>query len=524
MNVNNSSLMQLYANASYASQIRENNSTNQYIMLPENVSVVYELGYFVNSTLSIPQNSDKILPEYLILDLFNSNTSLDDIYNYGRNISLVFNIGVQIIELPLSLLWNLNTPEIIDNKLYLHIPFETFFGKIKLFRLNNNTVTFHIKNMFHLANYGVNIGLLYKSYMYGNRDSLFDISYNIIQQISSIELNVSLNELNNESREFVLNTEQFEGFIKGFFIESRNIDELQELQFFINGYVKTNYDRFLIRNKCIKISENMLYYPFNSDISYQERIYNSFDGSISLDQITQSKLRLKFTNPRNKVKIYGLNMNDFRQQHGQTRLTYNINNFHIVNDFNSHPLLSFNELISSPLPLPSPMSMLGINSTNNTLVPDDIYINSNNYINQQINYTFDYTGYRSSTGATGATGATGPAANSYYVNDISGNYVNNNLNNRLNNNSNNRVNNNSNNSNNYLSVLPVGDTIHRQINEDKRICGISWDEILTHDIYMSCSHCNNNFKEADIKQWLQQRITCPTCRGVWNNFNLYINN
>jgi len=362
MDINSGSLIQIFANDSQISQIRENNSTNQYIIFPENVSVFYEMHYFVNSTLTIPQNSDKTLPEYLILDLFNADTSLDDIYNYGRNISLVFHIGVQVIELPLSLLWNLNTPEIMDSKLYLHIPFEIFFGKIKLHGLNNNnTVSFNIKNINNLANYGVNFSLMCKSYTYGNRNSLYDISYNITQQISSIDLNVSLNELNNESREFVVNTEKFEGFTKGFFIESRDIDGIQELQFFINGYIRTNYDRFLIRNKCVKINENMLYYPFNSDMSYQERNYNSFDGSISLGRFVRSRLRVKFTNPRNKVKIYGLIMNDFRQHHGQTQLIHNINNFHIVEDFNSHPLMTFNELISSPLP---PSAVININHLN----------------------------------------------------------------------------------------------------------------------------------------------------------------
>ena len=75
MNVNTGSLMQLFANASQISQIREHNSTNQYIILPDNVSVVYEMYNFVNSTLTIPRNSDKILPEYLVLELCNVDTT-----------------------------------------------------------------------------------------------------------------------------------------------------------------------------------------------------------------------------------------------------------------------------------------------------------------------------------------------------------------------------------------------------------------------------------------------------------------
>jgi len=512
MDINNGSLMQLFANASQISQIRQDNSANQYIVFPNNISVVYEMYYFVNSTLTIPRNSDKILPEYLVFDLFNNETSLNDIYNYLQNVILVLDIRVQIIEIPLSLLWNLNTPEIINSKLYLQIPFEMFFGKIKLHGMNNNSsVTFYIRNINNLVNYAVNSSLMFKSYTYGNRDSLYDASYNIVQQISSIELNVSLNDLNNESREFVINTENFDGFIKGFFIESQNIDELQELHFFINGHVRTNYDRFLIRNNCVRINENMLFYPFNNDISYQERTYNSFDGAICLCQLIRSHLRVRFENPRRKVKIYGLNMNDYRQNYNQSRLIHNINNFHTIQDFNSHPLLSLDELTSSPLPI----SSLNINSVINNNINNNINNTNNiNYINQYINYNIGYSGYTGpfgvrdetignsySTGATGQSGSTYPLNNYYTI----GYY------------------NVDDNSNNIIDELPIGDTINQLISEDKKICGISWDEIQADDTYMSCLYCNNNFKEEEIKHWLQQRRNCPSCRGAWNNFNLYIN-
>ena len=44
--------------------------------------------------------------------------------------------------------------------------------------------------------------------------------------LSSIELNVSLHELNEVSREFVLDIKNFKGFTKGFLIESQNMNIL----------------------------------------------------------------------------------------------------------------------------------------------------------------------------------------------------------------------------------------------------------------------------------------------------------
>ena len=44
---------------------------------------------------------------------------------------------------------------------------------------------------------------------------------------------------------------------------------------------------------------------------------------------------------------------------------------------------------------------------------------------------------------------------------------------------------------------------------------------------MICDNCENIYLEQAIKQWLRQRTgnlrTCPTCREVWTNFDIYIN-
>ena len=74
-----------------------------------------------------------------------------------------------------------------------------------------------------------------------------------------------------------------------------------------------------------------------------------------------------------------------------------------------------------------------------------------------------------------------------------------------------------------MNQLNISDIINRPVTEDKRICGISWEEIQPNDSYMYCYCCNNNFKEEEIKRWLLQRRTCPTCRTSWSNNNIYIN-
>ena len=139
-------------------------------------------------------------------------------------------------------------------KRLIHFPFEQFFGDIFLHSLHYHEVSFKLKNLHHLVNYVSNCSLICKTYIYGIRDNLYGPSgNNIIQQISS--LNVSVSE--GQSDEFVINTSIFRGIIKGFLIQGQEITELRKFQLYINGHLRTNYDKFLIRNKCIKINDNI---------------------------------------------------------------------------------------------------------------------------------------------------------------------------------------------------------------------------------------------------------------------------
>jgi hypothetical protein len=77
------------------------------------------------------------------------------------------------------------------------------------------------------------------------------------------------------------------------------------------------------------------------------------------------------------------------------------------------------------------------------------------------------------------------------------------------------------------TTIPVGQTIYHRIDPQRNTCNILHEEILEAQRYMMCSACNANFNEDAIKQWLQHRTgtrrTCPTCREVWTNYNIYIN-
>ena len=458
MDNNNGSLIHILTN------IRSNAS----LFNTNNVSINYKTYSFNNDYLLISRNVDKVCPEYIILDLFDNNIELNVIFNYIKDVYIIFKIGEQnIIEFPLKLLWNLQEPEIVENKLYIYFPFKNFFGNIFLYNLLYEEANFILVNFNRLANCVRRCNLLCKIFVYGNLNQINDVSQNVIQQISSLELMASNNDNTQEANEFVIRTNMFEGLVRGFFIEATNIDELIEFQFFINGNIRTNYDRFLIRNKCFKINDNLLFYPFNDELLYQNSSINMYDGAFYMSNNIVTNMRLKFNNQHNCVKIYALIMNIYTQENGLGRLRQNINICHLKQDLGLHPLMTQDQIISQNIP-------------------------SSIYFNNITTYTTTYTSTHANISTTSNTNNYGSYTIGYYENSYNINEIN--------------------------EIQTIG----KIIPEGKNTCGISLDEIVLNDNYMSCTNCTNNFKVNEIRRWHQSSRTCPSCRSNWRDFNVYI--
>jgi hypothetical protein len=75
--------------------------------------------------------------------------------------------------------------------------------------------------------------------------------------------------------------------------------------------------------------------------------------------------------------------------------------------------------------------------------------------------------------------------------------------------------------------IPTGQRICQIINPDRNICNISHDTIEPGKSYMTCTNCSNHFLEPFLKRWLSPRRgssrTCPTCREIWTNYDIYFN-
>lgn len=436
-----------------------------------NIAMGYKKYEFQNNLVTIYRGNSfetKITPECLIFNIANnSGACLDTLKNVITPLQLHFSIGnMEILKIQLSFLWNLKKPEIIGRKLYLSIPFSLFFGDIHLCGLDMQNITFSLVRSSNegsnegsnedFINYVTGYHLLCKTFLSHAMDEMryMDISYNIVQQLFSVHVKVDMDNEGEHSNEFRIRTNMFEGQIKGFFIEANLIEGLDEIQFYINDSIRIDYDKYMIQHMCINVTSRIIYMPFNTNIAYDNRANNSYAGSINIDRIDNSFLNLKFSTPRNQVRIHALSMNIYNQIGGIGSISFINSMQHLVQDFGYHTLIPIEDLLQQ---------------NRNMIIFNSLITN-------------------------------GPALNDVQSSftDASGNYI--------------------------------SQVVNRLIEDEERnICHISQIPIQAGERYMLCDGCLNCYNEMDLIQWFQNlnvynRVrTCPSCRGIWRDYNVYIN-
>lgn len=487
----------------------ENSSTNSSTNIMNNYAIgMKELHFFNdrnnNHMLNLYRDVDIYIPHTLVINLYPSQQQLDDsefIYNVCHlfhKMRLVLQISEQtVLQLPISLLCQLNRVELHDRKLYIRLPFEAIFNKINMIELQYSTVSFLLLDVQEISNYSNNFSLITKVYMHdehersritnNNRSN----NYCLIQQIGT--LYISVPESLQDRRSFQIQTNLLNGPTKGFLIQC-NIIELTSIKFYINNLLRVDYKRYLIQNACIKLSTNLLYLPFNDHSDFLDRGVNTFSGSINLSRLQNSTLCLQFSRDQNNIVIHNVYYNFLQQTNGLGALRLDYRPNFIENSMLNHPIQA---IIGTP-PNSSMLDMSGNYITRNPSLIDM----SSNYIyssatfgRAEPNYIYNLT-----TGTTGITGITGITRSSSALNTDEPEI-------------------------NYH--VPIGCFIFQAINPDRNICNITHEEITADQQYMMCSNCNIHFLDSALKCWLRRRSpntrTCPTCRELWTNFNIYIN-
>ena len=322
---------------------------NTTLNISPTLSTEYFTHEFSNNILIMQRHCDTKRPEYLEIEL-NPNIDRNNFKNVCHKICFEMEIGGQrILTIPLRFMMYLKDYEICDNKFYVSIPFKMFCDDIKEICLQFHELRFKLTNT---ENNFMSCKLITKGIYYDTqirREMANNNHQHIIQQLSSTELTCR-----NERRNEFMYRMPFTSIHKGFFIEIENVDEINEIKLQLNGHDRTHYNRFLVRTKCVKINQRLLYFPLNYDKSYTDRTTEGFEGSLNLSRIELAKLHIKLDNPQSKICIYGLGTNMLRYSSGMGGLAFDSCNRHDYEEYNEGGIYASSQ---TPMQIPIPTSI-----------------------------------------------------------------------------------------------------------------------------------------------------------------------
>lgn len=280
-------------------------SQNDRFSILTNRTSEYYTESFVDNTLYMTRSSDTKCPEYLEIEL-SPDVNRDNFKNICDSINLDMEIGQnKLLSIPLKFMMHLKPYEICDNKFYITIPFNMFYDDIQLICFQFISVIFKLTGA---GNNFLSCNLISKAIYYQNhlrRQMVHNRYENLVQCLSSAKINI-MNPTDNIKYKI-----PFNGINKGFFIESQNVDEINHIKLSLHGNIVVEYNRFLVRSKCVKISQNLLYFPFNVNKLYMDRTREGYEDSINFSVIHLSELHLNFDSPQSTLCIYSLSANLF---------------------------------------------------------------------------------------------------------------------------------------------------------------------------------------------------------------------
>jgi hypothetical protein len=103
--------------------------------------------------------------------------------------------------------------------------------------------------------------------------------------------------------------------VKGYFIEC-NIDNIVNIELRIHGGQRFDYSNTMISHHCTKISNTLLYFPFNSNMLYTDNTVESFHGSINNNRVNTISCIITFAQFESKINIHslGLHMHKYKNK------------------------------------------------------------------------------------------------------------------------------------------------------------------------------------------------------------------
>jgi hypothetical protein len=301
----------------------------------------------------ILKHADKLKLKHIMFETI-EDMSVEQFKNLQKNSTVELTIGgSSITKFYLNLLMELNEVKKYGNTFVITIPHEYTIDEILLRSLESSDSQLVLETNGHNI---LNIRI-FGQYIFVDHQEIINLEQNVHEKMfQDIKL---CGNYNGTDQNLQIGLDQH-GMTKGYFIEG-NISNINGLLLQLNGSDRfERYDVAMLNTYGNRISENLLYLPYNNDSSYRDGYKNmtldSYIGSLNSTRINSTIMRLTMDTNNlgtmgtngNTIKIYSVSFNFMVYGSGMSRIKYNLKNGTLTNSIiwqtvvveDSDPLLS----------------------------------------------------------------------------------------------------------------------------------------------------------------------------------------
>lgn len=272
----------------------------------------------------ISRTTDIVLPEYLMVDMSVQPVE-NTIEHIIKNYRLVFTMGDNDIIIPLQILDYLEKPTMTPrNKLKIPINFNYFFNNadgLLMISLPHTQVSIRVKNIINSSSLN-NVKLICKGKYLDSEER---------RNMSSVGHEYRTRKVSTLQLQSTTIDKTFNiyggGILSGVVLQINNpnttIENIQGIEFTINGATRHNFDMDLIDTHCQRLSETAIYIPMNLDSNLRSEINSN---ALNLSRIDDFQIGIRTNlNTGFNITAYTIQPNLYRVMNGMIGEVFNFN-------------------------------------------------------------------------------------------------------------------------------------------------------------------------------------------------------
>ena len=287
-------------------------------------SIIIDLDNLDNMVNIIPRISDSILPEYLIVDMSLQPTGYNIEYIMS-NYNLIFTMGGTDMKIPFQMMDYLEKPTMTrQNKFKIPINFNYFFSNNDGFPILS--LAFHeiTMNLTHCTNGGRlnNVKLICKG-KYLDTEGRRILASNEHEYKSRDITTLQLESTTSQKNFNIYGN----GILSGIVLRINNlnstIENIQCIEFLINGHTRHRFNMDLIDTHCQRLSDRSIYILMNLDGNLRSEINSN---AFNLSRIDDFKIEITTDlNSGFNITVYSIQPNLYRVASGMIDKAFTLN-------------------------------------------------------------------------------------------------------------------------------------------------------------------------------------------------------